>query len=68
LILMFCLVPTHGIKEQILLFDFGAQNLVYLKNLKPWLQKSKFKLTICYVVSFFYTPWNGSSKEYIGKS
>jgi len=26
---------TQGIEVQIFLLDFGAQNLIYLKNLKP---------------------------------
>jgi hypothetical protein len=48
---------------QILLLDFGAYNLFYLKNLKPQLQKSKSRLVICYVISFFYTHWDGSWKD-----
>jgi hypothetical protein len=34
-ILMLCLVPTHEIEVHILLQGVGAQNLVYLRNLKP---------------------------------
>jgi hypothetical protein len=42
---------------------FWSTYLVYLENLKPWLQKSKSKLVICHVISFFYTHWNGSWKD-----
>ncbi len=42
---------------------FGTQNLVYLKNLKPWLKKTKSKLIICHVILFFYAHWNRSWKD-----
>jgi hypothetical protein len=51
---------------QNLLSDFGAKNPVYLKNLKPWLQKSKFNLVFCHV-SIFYTLEIKVENKYIEK-
>jgi len=65
---MLCLVSTHEIKVKILLSNFGAHNLPYLRNLKPWLQRSKCNLDICHVISLFYIHWNGSWKKKFWKA